>query len=242
MKIQRYKHNLDVSYALGATVTFELIKCLGAQVTRVFFSSSSEQTDGIEKIIDLCNQNGISIERNDKVFNVLSPKGNCYVIGEFKKSVVTLSNTSHIVLVNPSDAGNLGTILRTAVGFGITNIAIIKPGVDFYDPKTIRASMGAAFHVCVEYFDSIEGYLARFPNNSRYAFMLGASTAISDIEIKEPYSLIFGNEARGLPEQFATFCNAVVIRHSSDIDSLNLPMAVGIATYEFTKNRWRDNV
>ena len=144
------------------------------------------------------------------------------------------------MLVNPSDAGNLGTILRTAVGFGITDIAIIRNAVDFYDPRTIRASMGAAFHVRVEYFDTIEDYCARFPQNERYAFMLTASVPITDITIKEPFSLIFGNEATGLPDVFADFCTSVIIRHSHDIDSLNLPMAAGIAMYEFTKNTWRN--
>lgn len=237
MKIQRYKHGLDTSYALGATLTFELIKCHPEQVTRIFLSSSTEHSDAIERLMDLCKKYNIQIEKNDKAFNILSPKGNCFVIGEFRKYKCTLTETSHIVLVNPSDAGNLGTIIRTAVGFGITNIAVIEPAVDFYDPKVIRASMGAIFHICVEYFESIEEYCMRFPDNSRYAFMLSSSTAITDVSIKEPYSLIFGNEATGLPEQFADFCTTVIIKHSTDIDSLNLPMAVGIAMFEFTKNR-----
>ena len=202
-------------------------------------SSSAEETDGIIRLKQLCAEKNIKCETNDKAFNILSPKGNCYVIGEFYKTAFTLDRCSHIVLVNPSDAGNLGTIIRTATGFGITNIAIIKNAVDFYEPKTIRSSMGAAFHVKVEYFDKIEDYCERFPENERYAFMLTASVPITDVKIKSPFSLIFGNEAAGLPENYADFCTPVIIRHSSDIDSLNLPMAAGIAMYEFTKNNWR---
>ena len=239
-KIQRYKHDLEVSYARGATLTFELVKSRPDWVTRVFLSSSLEKTEGSSRLIELCDRHGIPYETNDKSFNILSPKGNCYVIGEFRKAKMTLENRSHIVLVNPFDAGNLGTILRTAVGFGITDIAIIRNAVDFYDPRTIRASMGAAFHVWVEYFDTIEDYCTRFPQNERYAFMLTASVPITDITIKEPFSLIFGNEATGLPDVFADFCTSVIIRHSHDIDSLNLPMAAGIAMYEFTKNTWRN--
>lgn len=239
-KIQRYKHDMDLSYALGATLTFELVKSHPDWVTRVFLSSSAEETEGLARLKELCGRNGIRCETNDKAFNVLSPKGNCYVIGEFLKTRLRLENRSHIVLVNPSDAGNLGTILRTAVGFGLTDVAIIKPAVDFYDPKTVRSSMGAAFHVRVEYFDSIEDYCARFPETERYAFMLSASTPITELRVKEPYSLIFGNEATGLPDAFARFCTPVIIRHSNDIDSLNLPMAAGIAMYEFTKNAWKD--
>ena len=229
---------MDVSYALGATLTFELLKSHPGRVTRVFLSSSLEETEGILRLKELCSRNGIECEINDKAFNILSPKGNCYVIGEFRKVRTPLEDGCHIVLVNPSDAGNMGTIIRTAVGFGITDIAIIRKAVDFYDPRTVRSSMGAAFHVRAEYFDTIEDYCKRFPGNERYAFMLKASTPITEIRIKEPYSLVFGNEATGLPDEYAKFCTSVVIRHSNDIDSLNLPMAAGIAMYEFTKKDW----
>ena len=238
-KIQRYKHELEVSYALGATLTFELVKSRPEWVTRVFLRSSLEETEGTRRLRELCGSRGIPCETNDKAFNILSPKGNCYVIGEFRKTKLRLNEGSHIVLVNPSDAGNLGTILRTAAGFGINDIAIIRNAVDFYDPKTIRSSMGAAFHVRAEIFDSIQDYCGRFPRNERYAFMLKGSVPITEVRIREPYSLIFGNEATGLPEEYARFCTPVVIRHSDSIDSLNLPMAAGIAMYEFTKSRWR---
>ena len=238
-KIQRYKHDLDVSYALGATLTFELLKSRPELVTRVFLKSTLEDTESSAKLKALCSEHGISYETNDKAFNILSPKGNCFVIGEFLKTEQRLEDRSHIVLVNPSDAGNLGTIIRTAAGFGIKDIAIIKNAVDLYDPRTIRSSMGAAFHVRVEYFDTIGDYCRRFPDNERYAFMLTASIPITEVSIREPYSLIFGNEATGLPDEYAGFCTPVVIKHSNAIDSLNLPMAAGIAMYEFTKDTWR---
>lgn len=234
-KIQRYKRELDVSYALGASLTFELVKCRPELVTRVFLSSSADLTGGMAKLLNLCEKNQIEIETNDKAFNILSPKGNCFVIEEFKKTSFSLDKYSHIVLVNPSDAGNLGTIIRTAVGFGIDNIAIIRDAVDFYNPAVIRASMGAAFHIKAKYFDTIEDYISKFPENKRYAFMLSGSVPLGDVDAKEPFSLIFGNEASGLPDDFANFCTPVVIKHSDKIDSLNLPMAAGIAMYEFTK-------
>ncbi len=72
--------------------------------------------------------------------------------------------------------------------------------------------------------------------------MLQASKPLPEVlKTKEkPFSLVFGNEATGLPDEFATFCQAVIIKHSRDIDSLNLPMAAGIAMYEFTKDHWNE--
>ena len=240
LKIQKYKRDLDFSYALGATLTFELLKNAPHLARRVYISSSTDITPAITELLDMCKKHDVPVEKNDKAFNILSPKGNCFVIGEFKKYSIELDAGSHIVLVNPSDAGNLGTILRTATGFGLTNIAIIRPAVDFYDPKAIRASMGAAFHINIEYFDSIEEYKKKFPENNLYAFMLTASVSIHTVDREEPFSLLFGNEATGLPDEYADFCNSVIIPHSDNIDSLNLPIAASIAMYEFTKNFWEE--
>ena len=238
MKIQKYKRDLDFSYALGATLTFELLKNAPHLARRVYISSSTDITPAITGLLDMCRKHDIPVEKNDKAFNILSPKGNCFVIAEFKKCSNGLKGGSHVVLVNPSDAGNLGTILRTATGFGLTDIAIVRPAVDFYDPKAVRASMGAAFHVNIEYFDTIEQYRSKFPQNNLYAFMLTASVSIHTVDIKEPFSLIFGNEATGLPDEYAAFCKSVIIPHSDNIDSLNLPVAASIAMYEFTKRFW----
>lgn len=239
MKIRKYKHKNEVSYALGATLVYELLNCQPESITRVFINTKTEQTESIKRLVEKIRLNNILIEQSDKAFNILSPKENCFVIAEFRKTKKVLENGSHIVLVNPSDAGNLGTIIRTAIGFGINNIAIIKPAVDHYDPRTIRASMGAIFHSNIEYFNSIEEYIQRFPKNIRYAFMLTAKASLSKIDINEPFSLIFGNEATGLSNNYHDICLDVRIFHSSNIDSLSLPMAAGIAMYEFTKELWK---
>ncbi len=85
---------------------------------------------------------------------------------------------NHIVLVNPSNSGNLGTIIRSMVGFGIYDLAIIKPAVDIFDLKTIRASMGAIFNIRFSYFDSFSDYSKEYKNNY-YPFMLQAKEKLS---------------------------------------------------------------
>jgi len=168
----------------------------------------------------------------------ISPKGNCFVIGMFRKFEAPLMNESHLLFFNPADAGNLGSILRTAVGFGIRNVALIKPAVDVFDPKTIRASMGALFQINFEYFDDIDSYRQKFINNSLYAFMLDAQTPLHLTKFVKPYTLVFGNEASVLPVEYASFCETVVIPHSHEIDSLNLTIAVSIAMYTTTISDW----
>ena len=236
MKYEKYKKDLDYTYCLGITLTFELLLKKPNYLLDVYFHSSfnGEAKDKLEKILkDLGKEPIIS----DKFFNIVASKENVYVIGVFKKYQTNIENNNHVVLVNPSNAGNLGTIIRTSCGFKMTNIAIIKPCVDIFDPKTIRASMGAIFNTNIKLYDSFEDYKKEFSNHNLYPFMLKAKTKLHQTEFCEPFSLIFGNEATGLPDNFLEY-NSVIIAHSNNIDSLNLPNAVSIAIYEATKNMY----
>lgn len=234
---KRYKKDDEVSYALGITLTFELLKYKTEYVTKVYVHSGMKEGDTYDKLRRLCADAGIEIVRTDKIFHVLSQKENCYVIGEFRKFPGQLSReASHIVLVNPSNAGNMGTIMRSALGFGMNQMAIIRPGVDAFDPKVIRASMGAIFSTDFMYFDSFQEYQLQYGERELYPFMLQAQKSLHDIHPSGRFSLVFGNEATGLPTEFLQIGTSVIIPHSDRIDSLNLPIAASIAMYEATKN------
>lgn len=231
-KVKRYKHDSEVSYTLGMTITMELLINKPEIVQKVYLHSSIKDNQNVEKLKALCEKYKIEMVQSDKVFNILSDKGNCFVIGEFKKYNSQLNDAnSHIVLVNPSDLGNIGNILRTATAFGFYDIAIIKPAGDAFDPKAVRASMGALFHTRVQYFDDIESYMKKFNKHNLYSFMLTASKPIYEVKFEEPYSLVFGNEAHGLPEVFANFSKTVIIPQTENVDSLNLTIASSIAMY-----------
>ncbi len=233
MKVYQ-KDSLE-SYTLGVFVTIELLENHIDDVISVILSSKGEKNQGVKKIIDICTRHHIPCEINDKTIQKLSKKENCYAIGVFKKYETKLDkNLNHVVLVNPGDMGNLGTIMRTMVGFGINDLAIIRPGVDMYDPKAVRASMGSLFHLRVAYFDSFEEYLKAYPHHV-YCLMLKGAKSLFETQFKAPYSLVFGNESSGLPDEFLNYGQSVLINHTNKIDSLNLSMALGITLYEATK-------
>ena len=234
MKLHRYRHEDEVSYALGMTLTMEMLLTIPQHTKQIFISESIEEGEAFRRLQELCKAKSIPIETNEKAFNILSPKGNCFVIGVFRKFQSNLNVGSHIVLVNPSDAGNIGTIIRTALGFGMPSISLICPAVDIFDPKVVRASMGAIFHSQFNYYNSFEEYCDKFATQNHYAFMLQSSVPIGEVNFLKPYSLIFGNEATGLPDSYADSCQAIVIPHAKTIDSLNLPIAAGIAMFVAT--------
>ena len=239
MNPKTYKKEGDISYTLGAALTMELMHNRPQQVERVYVHSQFQRGEAYEQLCRLCHGYGIPVEENDKAFRILSQKENCFVIGVFRKYSCRLeSDGCHVVLVNPSNAGNLGTILRSSAGFRVNDIAIIRPGVDIFDPKTVRASMGALFHMRFAYYDSFDAYQQAFAGHALYPFLLQAKSSLQKTEFRAPFSLIFGNEATGLPGEFLSIGHGVIIPHSGDIDSLNLPIAASIALYQATAERF----
>jgi tRNA(Leu) C34 or U34 (ribose-2'-O)-methylase TrmL len=149
---------------------------------------------------------------------------------------VRISCVGYETLVLNCETGNLGTIIRSCVGFGISDIAIISPAADIYDPKVIRATMRAFFGLHFSYFDSFEDYLKYADEREIYTFMLNGKEKLHEATKKEHYSLVFGNVATGLDPSFIKY-HSIFIEQLNTIDSLNLDNAVSIAVYEFTKGR-----
>ncbi|MBQ9791368.1 MAG: TrmH family RNA methyltransferase [Clostridia bacterium] len=234
-----YKKEENISYAFGAFPTMELLTHKAEYVTKILIHEKLEISQDIEKILDLAKSHKIVIEKNGKLIEKLSKKGNVYIVGVFKKYDMKIdNNASQVVLVNPSDMGNLGTIIRVMTGFGIKNLAVITPCVDYFDPRVVRASMGSVFQMNIEAFSSFEEY-EKVNSNPKYPFMLQASTSLSKLnDIPKTYSLVFGNEATGLMDSFLEKGTPLIIKHTHDIDSLNLSMSVGIALFHFTKGNF----
>ncbi len=235
--MEKYKKELEYSYTFGVFPTIELIKNQPNKVQAILLSSKFKQSEETEKYFAPYAQKGM-VQINDKLVNKLADKENTFVIGVFKKyTCKCLPKGNQVVLVNPSDMGNLGTIMRTMLGFKITNLVLITPCADVFNPKTIRASMGAIFSLNIASYASFEEYAKQHSEHKKYLFMLNGKSVLGKFEPPENnYALVFGNESSGLPPYVEDFGQSVVISHSHQIDSLNLPMSVGISLYEFTKN------
>lgn len=238
-KLEAYDKSLDYSYAPGIFPATECLKNAQNRCLRLLLSSASEKSEGAAKLRSAAENCGLRVEIADRALERISKKENCFAAMVYKKQEGVFDEIApHIVLVNPSDSGNLGTILRTALGFGLVNIAIIRPAVDSDDPRVTRASMGAAFSLNVRHFDSFDDYRREFPQRQLFPFMLTGAVPLAEAvkKVSGPFSLVFGNEATGLPDVFAAYGTSTLIPHSGKIDSLNLAIAAGIGMYAF-KNR-----
>lgn len=128
------------------------------------------------------------------------------------------------------DPGNLGTILRTLAWFGASRCILSPASVDPFNPKVVRASMGAIFHVPIETEVSVEALHARYP---RLACLDMDGIPVTEQSFAEFDAYVFGNEARGLPQGLQA--RAFTIPGSGKIESLNLATVVNICAHELAK-------
>jgi RNA methyltransferase, TrmH family len=135
-----------------------------------------------------------------------------------------------VALWGVHDPGNVGTVLRSAVAFGASSVAIAPDTADPFGPKAVRASMGAIFAVPVARVASV----AQLPA-PRVALVAGAGDALRG---RSDGTLVIGAERTGLPEEVVEACDAAA-RIDIEGDSLNAAMAATIGLYEWTRVRDR---
>ncbi|MDO3721325.1 RNA methyltransferase [Marinobacter sp. chi1] len=139
-----------------------------------------------------------------------------------------------IYLYEVQDPGNLGTILRTLAWFGGFRCLLSPGSVDPYNPKVVRASMGALFHLPLE-TDVPLDILARRYSNIASLDLNGKQLTSEGFHRHDCY--LFGNEARGVPRQALEKLGttAYTIEGRGDIESLNLATSVNICAYELVR-------
>ena len=239
-RLEPYRRDLPYSYAPGLFPAANAMEYAPERCLRLLLSEKSRESEGAARLSQRCEDAGVRIEYADRVLRSLSHKDNCFAAMVYRKEEQTLTETSdHLVLHRPSDSGNMGTMMRTALGMAYGEIAILEESVDPDDPRTVRASMGALFALRVRRFPETGEYLERYgPGRQLFPFMLTGSTDLEQVcPLCRPMSLIFGNEATGLPEGFSRIGTPVRIAHNDRIDSLNLAVAAGIGMYTLRARR-----
>jgi TrmH family RNA methyltransferase len=134
-----------------------------------------------------------------------------------------------IALWGVKDPGNVGTVLRSAVAFGATCVALGPESADPFGPKAVRASMGAIFEVPVARVRSV----AELPGRT-VALAARAGEPLHAVALDEPLSFVVGGERDGLPAEVLGACDAVA-HVPIATESLNAAMAATIALYELDR-------
>lgn len=132
------------------------------------------------------------------------------------------------------DPGNLGTILRTALAAGVTQILLTKGCVDPYNAKTVRSTMSALSKVTLFEQVTVEDIklLCTTHHLTVYATALDEAEPYRAVDYETPVLLMMGNEGRGVSDEFFALAHRrITIPMYGPIESLNLAVATGLCLF-----------
>lgn len=172
----------------------------------------------------------------EKISDEKSPEG---IFAVFKKpEIKALKKSSVILLEGIQDPGNLGTILRSAVAFGVSEVLTVGCA-DVFSPKTVRSTMGAVFKIPTRSFEDIDSAVeyARKVSDKIIATALHPDSIPLE-EIDTSYAAIMiGSEGRGLGERAVSLADEKVIIPMENTESLNASVAASICMYHSMMKR-----
>lgn len=145
-----------------------------------------------------------------------------------------------MVLDNLQDPGNLGTIVRTAEGAGVTGIIMSRDTVDIYNPKTIRSTMGSVYRMPFFYVEDLPEFLDELKEKGvkTYAAHLEGSNNYDEEDYRGACAFLIGNEGNGLRPEVADRADIrIKIPMQGQVESLNAAIASAILMYEVSRQR-----
>lgn len=213
-------------------------------VSTEFLERLRRQRD--DAVMDRLSQTGFE-EVTGEVFAKLSdtqtPQGILAVVEQPRYELNQLLQREaplFVLLENLQDPGNLGTILRTGEGAGITGVIMSASTVDIFNPKVIRSTMGSIYRVPFLYEDDLQDTVKRLHTAGvkTYAAHLQGETYYDSFCFREPTAFLIGNEANGLGQALTDQATALLkIPMEGRVESLNAGVAAALLMYEAHRQR-----
>lgn len=235
---ERKKQNVFV--VEGVRMFSEIPKSLLVETftTEAFFAQHRNLFSSIE--YELVSDNVM-----EKLTDTKSPQGvvsvvkrMTYTLGEVCGKNVTGSPLL-LALENIQDPGNLGTIVRTAEGAGVTGILMSSDTVDIYNPKVVRATMGSIFRVPYLYVDNLKNIVEELKKQGFETFgghLQGKN--FYDFDYRESTIFCVGNEGNGLTNELSEVLDhKILIPMMGKVESLNVATASTVLMYEALRQR-----
>lgn len=175
-----------------------------------------------------------------KISDTVTPQGILAVVKQNEFTVEDIierrdkERSCIVVLDRLQDPGNLGTIVRTGEGAGITGIVMSNDSVDLYNPKVIRSTMGSVFRVPVAVVPDLQDAIKKMKQNGieTYAAHLNGMEYQKGAFGKD-IALLIGNEAKGLSDEVSVMADKLIkIPMEGKVESLNAAVATAILMYE----------
>jgi TrmH family RNA methyltransferase len=149
------------------------------------------------------------------------------------------ANPFILLFDRPSDMGNLGSVIRSFNSFGGDALFILGHGVDPWDPKVIRASLGSVFFTPVLLLRSngeLDGFISdqkRLNTLRVWGTDSGGGIPLSQAALERPLLLVIGNEAKGMSVALKQICDGIIsIPLVGNVNSLNAACAASVCMWE----------
>lgn len=207
-------------------------------------SLSAAQQLRVQRLAEIFLVQGVSIyQTSEHKFHLLAdaqtPQGILAVIDVPLLHLQT--DKPMIILDGIADPGNVGTIIRTAEWFGVTNILLGEGCADKLHPKTLRATMGAIFRCAVHSTPNLAQTLrSDFPHYRLYGASLQGKTELGAIDWSEPPGIVMGSEAHGISADVEKIlAETFYIKRGarSEAESLNVAVAAGVILHHYSSDR-----
>lgn len=158
------------------------------------------------------------------------------------ETIWQVSDALIMVLERIQDPGNLGTIVRTAEGAGVTGIILSADTVDIYNSKVIRSTMGSIYRMPFAYVGDVKQTVAAMKQDGirTYAAHLLGQNSYDEEDYTGPTAFLIGNEGNGLTDEVAALSDRYIrIPMCGQVESLNAAVASAILMYEAGRQRRR---
>ena len=189
---------------------------------------------------------------SDQVFRQLSgtltTQGILGIVKQPSYSITDiLDDKKHIWLLldDIRDPGNLGTIMRTAEGAGMSAVIMGKGTADLFNPKTVRSTMGAIFRMPFVYVDDITEIIKQIKDNgySVYGTAMKGSITYDMADYTKGAGIVIGNEANGIQDSvLECITGSINIPMDGKLESLNAAVAAAVVMYEAARQVRRENL
>lgn len=226
---KKFRDQDDVFIAEGPKIISELLNDTSWNIVQVYGVS-----DWIKKSTYSEHLTEISSSDLDKISQLTTPNEVLAVVQKKRwEGEMILSGQLSLALDGIRDPGNLGTMIRLADWFGISNILCSTDCVDLYNPKVIQASMGSFLRVRLESFN-LESRLKETGGVKIYAAALEGKPLSAISRINEGIILI-GNESNGISSSLQALAHeSITIVRKGKAESLNAAIAAGIILSHIT--------
>lgn len=200
-----------------------------------FYNEHQEVFQGID--VEL-----VSDQVMKEISDTMTPQGVLALVKMLNYSLTDLLNQESplfLVLENLQDPGNLGTILRTGEGAGITGLIMSRDTVDIYNPKVTRSTMGSIFRVPFVYVDDLFEVVETMKEKqiTTYAAHLNGTDYTRE-DYRAGSAFLIGNEGNGLTDDLTEKAQKKIkIPMCGKVESLNAAMASGLLVYEARRQR-----